>query len=189
MKPKGSGFWRYARYSILFLALSVPVFAQETAPDQPNDTVETGIITGTVYDSQTGNIVRAAAIKTKEEKYATQSDIDGKYVLKLPPGKYTLLVSADGYFDQPIEGVEVESRRKQYIDAIIVPQNLISEEKMVVTADSVQAATVKSAMLERQLAPMILNSACVFTKNGLNKKNCLETSFGKHHVFPINKFL
>lgn len=158
MKPKGSGFWRYARYSILFLALSVPVFAQETAPDQPNDTVETGIITGTVYDSQTGNIVRAAAIKTKEEKYATQSDIDGKYVLKLPPGKYTLLVSADGYFDQPIEGVEVESRRKQYIDAIIVPQNLISEEKMVVTADSVQAATVKSAMLERQLAPMILDN-------------------------------
>jgi len=136
----------------------MPILAQENAQDQPGDVAETGTITGTISDSQTMNIVRTATVTVQESGYTAETDIDGKYVLKLPAGKYDLQISAEGYFEQPIKDVEVSAKTTKYIDAVIVPRNMGSNETVVVSADSVNIATLKSATLDRQLSSTIIDN-------------------------------
>jgi len=141
----------------------VPAFAlaagQGIQPElQQKDLQELGTVTGTVYDSQTGNPIRGASVEVGETRLTIETDIDGRYSLKLPVGTYTLKVSAEGYFEQPVTDVAVTARGTTYIDPVLVPQSIVSEEKVIVTADSVQTATVKSALLERKMADTIIDN-------------------------------
>jgi TonB-dependent receptor len=145
---------RYALFGILLFAVSTSVLAQEDTKNQSAPAAEAGTVTGTVFDNQTGKTVRGATIAVEGTQFQAATDVDGKYVLKLPPGPYTLLVSADGYFEQPIENVEVMARKTNYIDAILVPSS-ISNEEIVVTADTPQTMTMKAAMLNRQVSNSI----------------------------------
>ncbi len=145
---------------LLTIALNVvlllaPAFGQE--PKRPSDRrpgVEIGSVSGTVYDSQTGNNLRGASIEAVGSGQKVLTDIDGRYVLKLPVGKHTLRVSMEGYFDQPVDNIGVEIGKTVFIDPVLVPTNVISE-KVTVTADSMKAATVNSVLLERQTARTI----------------------------------
>jgi outer membrane receptor protein involved in Fe transport len=159
MKPIGQRLFisMIAGVLLAVFAFSIPASAQEDGPETSGEAIETGTVTGTVIDSQTGNVLRGATVAVKGEQYNTQTDIDGKYVLKLPVGNYTLLVSADEYFQQPIDSIKVEARKIQYIDPVLVPQNVLSQE-IVVTADTPEIATIKSAMIERQMAQTIIDN-------------------------------
>jgi len=116
----------------------------------------TATLTGTVYDSRTGTVVRGATITA--EGFSVETDIDGRYVLKVSPGTYTLHVSASGYLDQPFEQVEITAQAVNYMDLVLVPADIIPEERVVVTADTLQTATIKSALLERRLAEVITDN-------------------------------
>jgi outer membrane receptor protein involved in Fe transport len=157
MEPIRRIAWKLTIVTIFLFTVNLLASAQQDQQDQPNKTALTGTVTGTITDSQTGSVIRTATVAVEGTQYSAQTDIDGKYVLKLPGGKYMLIVSADGYFEQPIQEVDVTARRVNYIDTILVPRNVLSEE-VVVTADRVQTATVKSAMVERQMATTIIDN-------------------------------
>ncbi len=146
---------RFALLVILLLAAFYPAVAQENVSNQPASSAQVGAVTGTVFDNQTGSVLRGATVAVEGTQLQTATDVDGKYVLKLPSGRYTLLVFADGFFEQPIENVEVMTRKTNYIDAILVPVSIGSDEEVIVTADTPQTMTMKSAMLTRQLSNSI----------------------------------
>lgn len=114
-----------------------------------------GTVTGTVYDSQSGRVVRSAQVKIVGADHTVFTDLDGRFALQIPIGIHNLVVSMEGYFDQPLDGVMIEAGKAVYIDPILVPKNLLTGEKVVVTADTVQAATFRSVLLERQLSEAI----------------------------------
>jgi outer membrane receptor protein involved in Fe transport len=138
-------------FCILLIAALIPSFAQDKSTIS-----DMGAVTGTVYDSKTGKVIREATVAVKELK--SQTDIDGKYVLKLPSGVCTLVVSGNGYFELRVESVKVKSGTINYIDPILVPTNTVKEEQVVVTADTPKSATIKSVMLERQQAQTIIDN-------------------------------
>ncbi len=58
----------------------------------------TGAIRGVVYDATTGKPLPGADVYLEDEKIGTSADLDGSYVLlKVPPGKHTLIASMLGY--------------------------------------------------------------------------------------------
>ena len=64
----------------LLLLISSSVFAQE------------GIVTGVVKDGSFNDVIPFANVVVKDTKVSSVTDIDGKYQIKLKPGKYTFVV-------------------------------------------------------------------------------------------------
>ena len=56
-----------------------------------------GTITGLVYDALTSNPIAGANVTVLELNMTTQTDVDGVYEVSVPPGTYTLEVTASGY--------------------------------------------------------------------------------------------
>lgn len=70
----------------------------------------TGIVTGQVIDTASGEPVSGAAVSFKElDESADRTDLRGRYSLReLPEGRYTLVVFKGGYRFSEITGVEVK---------------------------------------------------------------------------------
>lgn len=58
---------------------------------------QTGTLTGTVTDSNDGNNLPFANLFVPGTTYGTSTDIDGKFTLQLPAGKYNLVITILGY--------------------------------------------------------------------------------------------
>ena len=81
----------------LLLLISSSVFAQE------------GIVTGVVKDGSFNDVIPFANVVVKDTKVSSVTDIDGKYQIKLKPGKYTFVFSFIGYNTLTISDVELKS--------------------------------------------------------------------------------
>src|SRR5262245_19722243 len=57
-------------------------------PEPP--AAEKGAVTGTVTDKVSGEPVIDAGVEVVDQKITTRTDVDGKYILRLPPGKYQI---------------------------------------------------------------------------------------------------
>ena len=90
--------------SLLLRALLVFVLGSQSA--------QTGIVSGSVLDANTGQIIRNAKITVEglSGKEAT-TDLDGIFRMELPAGKYKLRFTAPEYNDAVIDGIEVVSGR------------------------------------------------------------------------------
>jgi len=149
---------RFVCLGMVLVACAASSPAQQAEPAQAQSAAPAGVVTGTVYDSQTGNAIRGALVKVVQGEQSAITDIDGRYRLSLPAGTYRLQVSAPGYFQQPVDDVVVAARGTVYIDPVLVPTTIVRDDKVVVTADTPQTATVKSALLERKMADTIMDN-------------------------------
>jgi hypothetical protein len=69
----------------------------------------TGIVTGKLKDSVTGDPVIGAVIEVVNGKYQTRTDAKGEFSLRLPPGIYELRLRSDA--SQPLRVSNVEVRQ------------------------------------------------------------------------------
>lgn len=115
---------------------------------------QTGAVSGTVLDANTGNVIRNAVI-TVENMPGTQTttDLDGIYALELPPGKYKLHFTATNFNDTTLDEVEVIAGRTAEASTVMVGKG------SGVTVDVVEkvapAATAEAMTIERKLAPVV----------------------------------
>lgn len=100
------GGWRYVDYTTdaitgdhIFLSVAytgtfrVEKEIKEKAPKQPAKP-EQILIAGVVSDGATGQPVAGAIVYRKGAKRGVRTDRYGRYVLRLPPGEYTIVVQA-----------------------------------------------------------------------------------------------
>ncbi len=92
---------------VLLFALNVVAQAQK------------GKIAGKVIDKKSGEDIIGATIVVEGTTNGASTDIDGKYVLSLEPGKYTILISYVSYKTQKIENVIVKSNEVTNLSAAI----------------------------------------------------------------------
>ena len=70
----------------------------------------TGKITGTVKDSQTGDVLPGANIILKGARLGTSSDLKGNYtIINVPPGEYSVEVTYIGYVSKKIDNIKVKA--------------------------------------------------------------------------------
>jgi outer membrane receptor protein involved in Fe transport len=95
----------------------------------------TGKIVGVVKDAQTGAAMPGANIFLEGTTLGAASDVDGFYlILRVPPGKYTVLAEYVGYRRVLMREVEVLTDLTTQLNFDLEPEAFVGDE-IVVTAD------------------------------------------------------
>ncbi len=108
-----------------------------------------GIITGYVFDAVSGEPLVGANVLIDSLRIGTATDLDGAYVLRVPPGVHTVQVSMLGYQTKQ-QKVTVRAGETRRLD-FYLPQDVIEVEKVEVTArplvEKEEVTTVRSLSL------------------------------------------
>ncbi len=115
-----------------------------------------GTVSGTVFDSRSGRGVVGASIAINGQSDGrTLTDAQGKYVITLSPGTYTLDFSANKYAKVQLTGVEVKSNENA--DASTVMSDLSQTNTSVDVVEKIGAleATAEAMLTERKLSAVV----------------------------------
>jgi hypothetical protein len=131
----------------VFLAAAVSAFSQVP-----------GIITGSVYDGQTGRPILGASVLVDgiaDAKNVTNSD--GKFTISAVAGKHALKFTADNY--QPVDIREVTVVSGEVVEA----STLMTNERLVTSIDVVEkldaaTSTSEAMLVERKLSAVVSDS-------------------------------
>ncbi len=97
---------------------------------------QSGIISGTVNDGELNDVLPFANILISGTTIGTTSDFDGKYVLEVEPGTYTVTFSYLGYETKAISEVVIGPGAEQIIDVTLNPLANALDEVVVTTTIS-----------------------------------------------------
>jgi outer membrane receptor protein involved in Fe transport len=127
----------------LFLGLHQSLAGQEP---------KMGTVTGFVLDAMTGERVRQAHVQVETQPdFHTATNLDGQYVLNLPPGIYKLRFSAENYHDSVLSDILLKSGETLEVSTVM------SNKSTMVTVEVVEkvgaVATAEAMLTERKLAP------------------------------------
>lgn len=114
----------------------------------------TGIISGSLMDSKTGEAVIGASVMLEGTRLGAATDLKGQYIIKrIPSGVYNLVISSIGYEQVRIEGVSIVPGTGAKFDFALEPRAQIGKE-IVVKAKAVQN-TEASLLKHRQLSKSV----------------------------------
>ena len=95
----------------------------------------TGKVAGIITDAETNEPLAAANVFLEGTSLGASSNSDGEYfIINVPPGNYTLVVSIIGYREFRVENVRVNLDLVTYTDFKMQKTVLESEEAITVTA-------------------------------------------------------
>lgn len=147
---------RYALLSLFILFFTLePTSAQE------------GNITGTVVDSESGEILIGASVIIDGTTTGTTTDLDGHYELGgLEPAIYDIRFSYIGNNTKTVQHIRVEHGKRTRLDISLTPES-IGMEEIIVEARSVQD-TEAALLRARQKAAAVSDaiSAEAISKSG-----------------------
>ncbi len=97
---------------------------------------QTGKIVGYITDVETGEPIIGANVILEGTYLGAAADENGYfYLINIPPGKYTLKVSAIGYHTLRIEKVQINIDKTTRIDIQLTSEAITLDEEVVVTAE------------------------------------------------------
>ncbi|MDB5198374.1 MAG: TonB-dependent receptor plug [Chitinophagaceae bacterium] len=84
-----------------------------------NSFSQTGKVEGKVTDSKTGNTLSGVSVTTSVSAKGTATDVDGRFVITLNAGTYTIRLTSVGYKIKEIDGVEVTAGTVINLDVVL----------------------------------------------------------------------
>ncbi|MBM4168982.1 MAG: TonB-dependent receptor [Ignavibacteria bacterium] len=113
------------RAILLSLLLSASLYAQNT-----------GKIAGTIRDIQTGELLTGVNVMIRDAGLGAASDLQGQYfILRVPPGIYTVSASMIGYKTVTMEDVRVSIDRTTTLDFQLTETVLEIKDEIVIVAE------------------------------------------------------
>ncbi|MFD2890119.1 TonB-dependent receptor [Chitinophaga cymbidii] len=109
---------------------------------------QTGTVAGTIVDGASGDILIGVNIRVKQTNGGAVTGIDGKYNLKLAPGKYTLEFSYISYQSKIVEEVEVKAGGLKSLD-MALSQKSVDLKQVVITASAIDNNEVSVLRLQK----------------------------------------
>jgi outer membrane receptor protein involved in Fe transport len=137
----------------IVLCLSAPTLAQAAEAE----TVAKSRITGVVRDEQNSIPLPGVPVEVIVLNEITYTDVDGRYVLEVPPGSYDLKITMEGYQERI---VRVDTRGRRIVDADVALLMNRLTETVVVTGTSQEAdtSTAEAQISQRRSAPVITDN-------------------------------
>jgi outer membrane receptor protein involved in Fe transport len=157
-------FAAQARGATLLAALVVsftamPAFAQEGAQVAPPraERARTVRVVGTIRDESNAITLPGTPVEVVGTGQIVYTDVDGRYVIDLPPGTHQLKVMMDGYQERTIT-VEAVGQQNVTVDVGLTMARYA--ETVTVTADAVdaQTASAESQLIERKQSQVITDN-------------------------------
>ena len=117
----------------------------------------TGSVVGVLRDDYNAITLPGVAVEVVDSTEVAYTDIDGKFILELAPGTYTLRINFPGYAERTVQVVVVASRASE-VDVGISPTSFA--ETLTVVGEVVQADTssAEAQLVERKRAPVITDN-------------------------------
>ncbi|MDB5222293.1 MAG: TonB-dependent receptor plug [Chitinophagaceae bacterium] len=84
-----------------------------------NSFSQTGKVEGKVTDSKTGNTLSGVSVTTSVSAKGTATNVDGRFVITLNAGTYTIRLTSVGYKIKEIDGVEVTAGTVINLDVVL----------------------------------------------------------------------
>jgi outer membrane receptor protein involved in Fe transport len=120
----------------------------------PSSAQKMGKVTGTVLDEFNAMSLPMAPVEVVESGQLVYTDLDGNYVLALPPGNYKLKVSFSGYQDQTVP-VTVVAGETFALNIALNMKRFSEEVTVTAEAETPQLFTAEAQLIERRKAAVI----------------------------------
>jgi hypothetical protein len=139
----------------LMLRWSAAVLALVVVAVSASAQTPTVRVTGRVVDSHQALALPGAVVEVVGTSIVGHVDLDGRYILNLPAGKFQLKVTMPGFADKVL-AVDTTTPGDKVVDAIMTVEGVA--ESVTVTATGGDAATMAVQLLERRLANTITDN-------------------------------
>lgn len=116
-----------------------------------------GVIAGQVLDATTGQVIRQAKISVEGREEATVTDLEGKFKLDLPVGRYKLRFAAQNYNDTTVDEIDVLAGGVTEASTVMSSKSAVTTVEVVEKVGAV-AASAEAALTERRLAAAVSDS-------------------------------
>ena len=116
---------------------------------------ETGRISGTLVDADTGQLIVSARVSLEGTDFATNSDLNGVFRFRdIPVGTYTVFISKSGFRSGNVTDVAVVAGEVTHLELPMnaAYSNIIELEAFTVTASDVQDTGIKLLADRREAA-------------------------------------
>lgn len=93
----------------------------------------TGKIVGTVKDAETGAALPGANVIIEGTMLGAASDLEGRFIImRVPPGRYTLIANFIGYQRTSIQNVQVLTDLTTTVNFVLKPEAIAGEEVVII---------------------------------------------------------
>lgn len=110
---------------------------------------QSAVVSGTMLDAETGEPLMFANVLVEQLGTGTDTDIDGKYQLKLEPGIYTLVASYVGYASKTITDVVAKKGEVTYLDFSLGAETEVLQE-VTVSVKAIERSENSVMLLQRK---------------------------------------
>lgn len=112
-----------------------------------------GVITGTIYDSASGEVLPGVGITVVETEQRTETDRAGRFRIEVAPGSYTLRVAAPAYTPTTVADITVAADGLADASASLSPTGAVIDILEIVA--QAHQASEATQLLERRTASYV----------------------------------
>ena len=135
----------------LALSVAAPVCAEAQGAAQG-----TTRVVGVVRDETNAIALPGVPVEVVETKEVAYTDVDGRYVLQVPPGKHTIKIALEGYQEKSIT-IEAAGRTLT-ADVGLTMAKFAETVTVVAQAMDLQTSSAEAQLIERRQAPVITDN-------------------------------
>jgi hypothetical protein len=142
----------------LWIAVALPAVAQDGAQvAPPRATGQTVRVTGVVRDQTNAITLPGVPVEVIGTGEVVYTDVDGRYLVQVPPGKHQLKVVMEGYEEKAID---IEAGAQRIITADVGLSMARFTETVTVEAKviDVETSSAEAQLIERKQAPVITDN-------------------------------
>lgn len=107
---------------------------------------------GKITDSQSGAPLAAANVRVSGTSKGTISNVDGSYIISLPPGKYTLIFSYVGYHP---DSLRVDLSSDVFLNIALEPGEIMLPEVVSIAEDPAYAIIRRAIEMKHKWAKLL----------------------------------
>ncbi|MFQ3575469.1 MAG: carboxypeptidase-like regulatory domain-containing protein, partial [Cytophagales bacterium] len=107
-----------------------------------------GKIAGKIIDKSNGEDLIGAVVQIEGTNAGAATDIEGKYVISVEPGIYTVILTYISYKTEKIQGVEVKPGQVTYLN-FAMKEDVQEMEEVVITY-TVEKSSTEALLIERK---------------------------------------
>jgi len=146
---------RYFSVVAMMVCAGSPLLAQEAAPSGPAvQNVQTVRVTGVVRDHSNAVVLPGVPVEVVATRQVVHTDVDGRYILDLPPGDHQIKVALDGYEPKTIT-VQANGIRELMLDVALAMSRYSETVDVQGEVIDMQASSAEAQLIERKRANVI----------------------------------
>ena len=147
---------RTTLFAVALVAVGLPATSThaQTSPGRPGQTVR---VVGVVRDETNAIALPGVPVEVVGTSQVVYTDVDGRYILELPPGTHQIKVLLDGYQEKRIN-VEAGTERSQTMDVGLLMASFAETVRVTAQAMDVATSSAEAQLIERRNSPVITDN-------------------------------